>query len=99
MFESIIANVIFQKLLGRPDISQAYKMVPKTDSWYDTIQKVHDSLAEIQTLPRQAGASLTYASILVPLLRHFVPTNPCFSALCTLIFDKSFSCYYSRFGI
>ena len=25
---------------------------------------------------RQAGASLTYASILVPLLRHFVPTNP-----------------------
>ena len=53
MFESIIANVIFQKLLGRPDISQAYKMVPKTDSWYDTIQKVHDSLAEIQTLPHE----------------------------------------------
>ena len=53
MFEKIKANVLFNKLLKRPDINKAYAMVPPSDSWYDTIQKVHNSLTEIQTRPHQ----------------------------------------------
>ena len=51
MFEKIKSRVLFNKLLGRPDISKAYKMVPETDSWYDTISTVHKSLSEIQKMP------------------------------------------------
>ncbi len=38
---------MFHKLLKRPDIEKAYKMVPPTDSWYDTITTVHRSLARL----------------------------------------------------
>jgi TatD family-associated radical SAM protein len=50
MFENIKAKIIFGKLLGRPDISKAYKMVGPEDSWYATIKKVHESLDEIKEL-------------------------------------------------
>lgn len=53
MLEKMKANILFQKFLGRPDIDKAYAMVPETDAWYDTIRKVHDSLAEIQTKPHE----------------------------------------------
>ena len=53
MFERIKANVLFEALLKRHDINEAYKMVGPEDSWYDTITKVHDSLAEIQKLPHE----------------------------------------------
>lgn len=53
MFEKIKANILFEKLLGRPDISKAYAMVPSSDSWYETITKVHDSLREIWLLPHR----------------------------------------------
>ena len=53
MFEKLKANILFNKLLKRPDINKAYKMVPPTDSWYETICKVHNSLAEIKKLPSQ----------------------------------------------
>lgn len=48
MFEKIKANILFEKLLGRPDNEKAYAMVPPTDSWYDTITKGHNSLKGIQ---------------------------------------------------
>ncbi len=51
MFEKLKADIVFNKLLGRPDIEKAYAMVPPTDSWYDTITKVHNSLNEIRCLP------------------------------------------------
>lgn len=51
MFEKLKANILFTQLLKRPDIEKAYAMVPPTDSWYDTITKVHNSLKEIQELP------------------------------------------------
>ena len=54
MFENIKAKILFGKLLGRPDISKAYKMVPPEDSWYNTISKVHESLDQIQKLPHQS---------------------------------------------
>ena len=53
MFEKIRARVFFKSLLKRPDIMKAYKMVGPEDSWYDTITTVHNSLAQIQKLPRE----------------------------------------------
>jgi len=51
MFEKMKANLLFHKLLHRPDINKAYAMVKETDSWYETITKVHNSLKKIQELP------------------------------------------------
>ena len=53
MFAKLKANMLFERLLKRPDISKAYKMVGPEDSWYDTITTVHDSLAAIQKLPHE----------------------------------------------
>ena len=53
MFEGLKANILFRKFLGRPNIGKAYAMVPETDSWYDTIKKVHESLAEIRRKPHE----------------------------------------------
>ena len=53
MLNSIKAKILFGKLLIRPDINKAYKMVGPEDSWYNTIKKVHESLAEIQMLPHE----------------------------------------------
>ena len=48
MFDKLKAKILFNKLLGRPDINKAYAMVDESDSWYDTIKTVHDSLAIIK---------------------------------------------------
>ena len=53
MLNKLKAKILFDKLLKRPDIDKAYAMVPPTDSWYDTITKVHNSLAEIKKLPHE----------------------------------------------
>lgn len=53
MFEKIKSRVLFEALLKRHDINEAYKMVGPEDSWYDTITKVHNSLAQIQELPHE----------------------------------------------
>ena len=53
MLEKLKANIMFNKLLKRPDINKSYAMVDKTDSWYDTIVTIHKSLEEIQKLPHE----------------------------------------------
>lgn len=53
MLDKFKANILFEKLLKRPDIDKAYAMVGPEDSWYDTITTVHNSLAQIQKLPRE----------------------------------------------
>ena len=53
MFEKIKAYFIFETMLKRHDINNAYKMVGPEDSWYDTITTVHNSLAEIRKLPHE----------------------------------------------
>ncbi len=53
MLERMKANILFHQLLKRPRIEKAYKMVPPSDSWYDTITTVHNSLAEIRKLPHE----------------------------------------------
>ena len=53
MLSKIKGAILFKGMLKRPDIEKAYAMVPPTDSWYATITKVHDSLAQIRKLPHQ----------------------------------------------
>ena len=53
MLEKFKANILFSKLLQRPNIEKAYAMVKETDSWYNTIKTVHESLAEIVKKPRE----------------------------------------------
>ena len=53
MFEHIKAKMVFGKLLARPNINNAYKMVGPEDSWYNTIKTVHESLDQIQQLPHE----------------------------------------------
>ena len=53
MLEKFKANILFNILLKRPNIEKAYAMVDKSDSWYDTISKVHKSLEEIQKLKHE----------------------------------------------
>ncbi len=53
MFEKLKGNILFEMLMRRKDINNAYKMVGPEDSWYDTISTVHRSLGEIQKLPHE----------------------------------------------
>ena len=53
MFERIKAKILFEKLLGRPDISLAYKKVGEDDPWFETINKVHASLEKILKLDHE----------------------------------------------
>ena len=53
MLEKLKANYLFHRLLKRPDIRKAYKMVGPEDSWYDTISTVHRSLSEIHKIPHE----------------------------------------------
>ena len=60
MFVKLKSNYLFHRLLKRPNIRKAYKMVGPEDSWYDTITTVHNSLAEIQKLPREEMTIRSY---------------------------------------
>ena len=53
MLEKFKSNILFKKLLKRPNIDKAYAMVKPTDSWYDTITKAHHSLHLIRQLPHE----------------------------------------------
>ena len=53
MFEKLKANILFNRLLKRPDINKAYAMVGPEDSWYDTITTVHNSLAQMKEFPHE----------------------------------------------
>ena len=68
MFESIKAKILFGKLLGRPDINKAYKMVGPEDSWYNTIKKVHESLEKIKNISRNCTKIPLY-HVVVNILR------------------------------
>ena len=53
MLKKLITNIAFHKIVKRPDISKAYKMVGPKDSWCDTITTVHRSLEQIRMLPHE----------------------------------------------
>ena len=63
MLSKVKGNLLFTKCLKRPDINKAYAMVPPTDSWYDTITKVHNSLAEIQKKPHEVLELISHDKI------------------------------------
>ena len=73
MLEKLKANILLHLLLKRPDISKAYKMVGPEDSWYDTITKVHNSLAEIQKLPRKELTITSHDGL--KLKGYYYPNN------------------------
>ena len=73
MFEKIKAQCLFEALLKRHDINQAYKMVGPEDSWYDTITTVHSSLAKIQELPHEDWQITSHDGLLLKAV--FYPGN------------------------
>lgn len=91
MFESIKAKILFGKLLGRPDISKAYKMVGPEDSWYNTIKKVHDSLAEIQRLPHETWQIRSHDGLCLKAIYY-----PCENARVTVICAHGFGSHAER---
>ena len=91
MFESIKAKILFGKLLGRPDISKAYKMVGPEDSWYNTIKKVHESLAEIQKLPHEYLQIMSHDGLMLQGVYY-----PCENARATVICAHGFGSHAER---
>lgn len=91
MFESIKARILFGKLLGRPDISKAYKMVEPEDSWYNTIKKVHESLAEIQKLPCEVLQITSHDGLKLQAVYY-----PCENARATVICAHGFGSHAER---
>ena len=91
MFESIKAKILFGKLLGRPDISKAYKMVEPEDSWYNTIKTVHESLAEIQKLPHDHIQIISHDGLMLQAIYY-----PCENARATVICVHGFGSHAER---
>lgn len=51
MFEKIKGNKTFTKLMKRQNINLSYAMVEPSDSWYNIISTIHNSLNEMKKLP------------------------------------------------
>lgn len=80
MLEKLKANILFKKLLQRPDINKAYAMVEPTDSWYNTITMVHNSLAEIQKLPYENVGILSHDNLKLEAI--YYPANNDVTVIC-----------------
>ena len=80
MFEKMKANILFNKLLSRPNIDNAYKLVDETDSWYDTISTVHKSLAEIKKLPHNVVEIVSHDNL--KLKGIYYPNNSNVTVIC-----------------
>ena len=91
MFENIKAKIIFGKLLGRPDISKAYKMVGPEDSWYNTIKKVHESLDEIKEFPHEHIQIISHDGLMLQGVYY-----PCENARATVICAHGFRSHAER---
>ena len=82
MCDCIRANDALHDLLKRPDILEAYAMVPPTDAWYDTITTVHNSLAEIQKLPHDHLEITSYDGLKLKAL--YYPGKSNVTVICAL---------------
>jgi len=91
MLEKLKANILFQKVLKRPDIAKAYAMVGPEDSWYATITKVHDSLAEIQQLPREILELKSHDGLLLKGIYY-----PCPGSTVTVICAHGYTSHAER---
>jgi pimeloyl-ACP methyl ester carboxylesterase len=91
MFEKLRANLIFHKLLKRPDISKAYKMVSPTDSWYDTITTVHNSLAKIRQLSNEILQITSHDGLKLQAVYY-----PCEGSMKTMIWIHGYTSHAER---
>lgn len=91
MLEKLKANILFHSLLKRPNIDKAYKMVPPTDSWYDTIMTVHNSLAEMKKLPHEEWKIKSHDGLTLRALYY-----PCGESRKTLIWIHGYTSHAER---
>ena len=91
MFEKLKANILFHSLLKRHNIDKAYKMVPPTDSWYDTITTVHTSLAEMQTLPHEHWQIESHDGLRLQAVYY-----PCLGSSKTMIWIHGYTSHAER---
>ena len=80
MLEKLKAQILFRKLLGRPNIGKAYAMVGPEDAWYDTISRVHASLEEIHTLPAEIPTLTSHDGL--TLTAVYYPGNSNVTVIC-----------------
>lgn len=80
MLEKLKAQILFRKLLGRPNIGKAYAMVGPEDTWYDTISRVHASLEEIHTLPAEIPTLTSHDGL--TLTAVYYPGNSNVTVIC-----------------
>lgn len=85
---------MFTKLLKRPDIDKSYAMVKKTDSWYETIVKIHNSLNEVQKFPHQMLEIISHDNL--KLKAVYYPSEK--SSNITVIFLHGFGSHPEREG-
>ena len=81
MFERIKGNILFKKLLQRPNINKAYAMVPETDSWYDTISTVHKSLEKIKENKHEILEIISHDNL--KLKGVYYPNNSNITVICS----------------
>ena len=93
MLDKLKAKILFEKLLGRPNIDKAYAMVPPTDSWYDTISKVHESVKKLQALPHETVKIQSHDGLTLTGL-YF----PCENARATVIWVHGYTSHGLREG-
>ena len=91
MFEKLKAKILFHKLLKRPDIQKAYKMVGPEDSWYDTISTVHRSLAEIRQLSHENWELISHDGLRLHGLYY-----PCPGSQKTMIWIHGYTSHAER---
>lgn len=91
MFELIKARLLFSRLLSRPDINKAYKMVGPEDSWYETIKTVHESLAAIKKLPHEHLQIISHDGIMLQGIYY-----PCENARATVVVAHGYTSHAER---
>lgn len=91
MLKKLKANILFHKLLKRPDISKAYKMVGPDDSWYDTITTVHRSLDQIRQLPHETLTITSHDNLALKGIYY-----PCEGAKATMIWQHGYTSHAER---
>lgn len=91
MFEKLKANILFNTLLKRPNIENAYKMVDETDSWYDTISTVHKSLEEIKKLDHEIKTIISHDNLKLKAVYY-----PCNGSNVTVICVHGYTSHAER---
>lgn len=82
MLHKLKANILFHQLLKRPNIDKAYAMVGPEDSWYATITKVHQSLAEIRQLSHETLSITAHDGLRLEAVYYPAESNESVTVIC-----------------